>query len=222
MPNNFIMKQINVVIVDDHSIFRKGLIVQLKEIPDINVIGEACNGKEFIDLFLKQSPDIVFMDINMPEMDGITATKIITKENPLIKVVAISTYGEEEFLQNMLDAGAKGFLLKNIEIDDIKKAIHTVMDGKSYFSNELLSILTSKFIHKSIDGESNIEVRFSKREVEILQLICDGLTNAEIGEKLFISSRTVDGHRANLINKVGAKNTVGLVTYAIKNKIIKI
>ncbi len=216
------MKQITVVIVDDHSIFRKGLIVQLNEIPGIKVMGEASTGKEFIDFFLTQTPDIVFMDINMPEMDGITATKIISKENPAIKVIAISTYGEEEFLQNMLDAGAKGFLLKNIEIEDIAKAIKAVMEGKSYFSNELLSILTSKFTHKPSDLDSNIEVRFSKREVEVLQFVCDGLTNNEIGDILCISSRTVDGHRANLINKIGAKNTVGLVTYAIKNKLVKI
>jgi DNA-binding NarL/FixJ family response regulator len=216
------MKQINVVIVDDHSIYRKGLIVQLNEIPGIKIMGEASTGKEFIDYFLKQSPDIVFMDINMPEMDGIKATQIATKENPAIKIIAISTYGEEEFLQSMLDAGAKGFLLKNIEIDDITKAITSVMEGRSYFSSELLSILTSKFIHKPDDIDSHIEVRFSKREVEILQLISNGLTNTEIGERLFISPRTVDGHRANLIHKIGAKNTVGLVTYAIKNKIIKI
>ena len=125
-------------------------------------------------------------------------------------------------IESMMLSGAKGFLLKNIEIEDIAKAIKAVMEGKSYFSNELLSILTSKFTHKPSDLDSNIEVRFSKREVEVLQFVCDGLTNNEIGDILCISSRTVDGHRANLINKIGAKNTVGLVTYAIKNKLVKI
>ncbi len=216
------METIKIVIVDDHPTFRKGLIVQLKEIEGVTVIGEASNGKEFLDSFLPLNPDIVFMDINMPEMNGIVATKLATNKNPLLKIIAISTYGDEEFLESMLDAGAKGFLLKNVDTEDIARAIKSVLGGKSYFSTELLTILTSKFVERpSIDnGKENIH--FSKREIEVLQLITEGLNNHEIAEKLFLSPRTIDGHRANLISKVGAKNTVGLVTYAIKNKLIKI
>lgn len=213
---------INVIIVDDHPIFRKGIIFQLNAIEGINVIGEASNGKEFIDNYLNMNPDIVFMDINMPEMNGIEATKIATSKNPQLKIIAISTNGDEECLESMLEAGAKGFLLKTVDIDDISNAIKAVMSGKSYFSNELLSILTSKFVDKPLQDKSKENIHFSKREIEVLELITNGLNNHEIAEKLFLSARTIDGHRANLIAKVGAKNTVGLVTYAIKNKLIKI
>lgn len=216
------MEPVKIVIVDDHPTFRKGLIVQLSEIPGVKVIGEASTGKEFIDNYLQLSPDIVFMDINMPEMDGIVATRKAIFANPSVKIIAISTYGEIDLLQGMMDSGAKGFLLKNVDFEDIASAIKSIMAGKIYYSSEMLSVLSSKFVERPSENNCNIPIRFSSREVQVLQLICEGITNAEIGEKLFLSPRTVDGHRANLISKVGAKNTVGLVTYAIKNKLVKL
>lgn len=216
------MKTIKVIIVDDHPTFRKGLIVQLKEIDGITVIGEASNGKEFIDSFLSLNPDIVFMDIKMPEMDGIEATKLAVSKNPFIKIIVISASGDEEYLDSMLDAGAKGFLLKNVDTEDISKAIKSVLCGKSYFSPELLSILASQFVEKpSLCNEKEI-VQFTKREIEVLQLLTEGLKNREIADKLFLSTRTVERHRENIILKSGAKNIVGILTYAIKNKLINI
>lgn len=216
------MDKIKVFIVDDHLIFKKGLTAQLKEFHFVELIGVAENGQEFLEKIESHFPDIVFMDIKMPVMDGIEATKIAVQKYPKIKIIALSMFGDEEYLQQMLDAGAKGFLLKNIEKDALEKAINAVMEGNNYFSDELLTIITSKFVNK-LPSKSTIEViKISDREKEVLQLICQGYTNVEIGNKLCISPRTVDGHRANLLDKIGAKNSIGLVTYAIKNKLVNI
>jgi DNA-binding NarL/FixJ family response regulator len=218
------MDKVKIFVVDDHPIFMKGLLTQLKEFSFINVVGSADNGRDFLEKVGNDLPDIVFMDIKMPEMNGIEATKAAMEKYPGLKIVALSMFGDEDYLQSMLDAGAKGFLLKNIEKGDLEKAIRSVMEGRNYFSEELLSILTNKFVNKPkpADGKTEEPIKFSQREEEVLKLICQGFTNQEIGSMLFISQRTVDGHRANLLSKVGAKNTVGLVTYAIKNKLVSI
>ncbi len=215
------MEKLKVFIVDDHSIFKKGLTAQLKEFHFLELIGTAENGQDFLEKIELNMPELVFMDIKMPIMNGIEATQIAFKKHPELKIIALSMFGEEEYLQQMLDAGAKGFLLKNIEKDDLEKAIKTVLEGNNYFSQELLTIITSKFVTKpNPEKFENKTLDISEREKEVLQLICQGYTNIEIGNKLNISPRTVDGHRANLLDKVGAKNSIGLVTYAIKNKLV--
>lgn len=158
----------------------------------------------------------------MPEMDGIETTKKLVEMCPDIKIVALSMFGEEEYLQSMLDAGAKGFLLKNINPDELEKCIKQVMKGNNYFSDELLTVLTKMFVSGGNKKDNKPDVKLTKREKEVLELICKGYTNSEIAEKLFLSQRTIDGHRANLLSKVGAKNTVSLVTYAIKNKLVNL
>lgn len=208
------------MVVEDHEIFRKGIINLLNDIKDVEVMAEAENGKDFLEKIETIKPDIVFMDIRMPEIDGIEATKIAIAKNNKLKVIALSMHNEEDYLEKMLEAGAMGFLLKNATMVDIEKAIHSVMQGYRFFSEELMNILANKYIKKPEPVKEDSE--FSKREIEVLQLICDGLTNHQIGEKLFISNRTVDGHRARMLEKIGAANTVGLVIYAIKNKLIKI
>ncbi|MBN2681767.1 MAG: response regulator transcription factor [Bacteroidales bacterium] len=211
---------IKIMVVEDHEIFRKGIINLLNDIKDVEVMAEAENGKDFLEKIETIKPDIVFMDIRMPEIDGIEATKIAIAKNNKLKVIALSMHNEEDYLEKMLEAGAMGFLLKNATMVDIEKAIHSVMQGYRFFSEELMNILANKYIKKPEPVKEDSE--FSKREIEVLQLICDGLTNHQIGEKLFISNRTVDGHRARMLEKIGAANTVGLVIYAIKNKLIKI
>jgi DNA-binding NarL/FixJ family response regulator len=211
---------IRIIIVDDHQLFIKGLAMQLQEIENVKVVGEAANGEEFLKLLEKTTADMVFMDIKMPVMDGIEATKQAVQKYPALKVVALSMFGEEEYLQSMLDAGAKGFLLKNVGKTDLEKTIRTVMGGNNFFSDEMLAILTTKFVTPAKPKQDPIKL--SGRELEVLEHICKGMTNSEIGEKLFLSQRTIDGHRANLLSKVGAKNTVGLVTYAIKNKLVNL
>ena len=142
------MEKIKVFIVDDHPIFKKGLTAQLKEFNFVELIGVAENGKEFLEKIEINMPDIVIMDIKMPVMNGIEATQIAIKKYPALKVIALSMFGDEEYLQQMLDAGAKGFLLKNIEKDDLEKAIKAVTQDKNYFSEELITIITSKFVNK--------------------------------------------------------------------------
>ena len=170
----------------------------------------------------KKQADLVFMDIKMPHMDGIETTKKLLEINPKIKVVALSMFGEEEYLQSMLDAGARGFLLKNIDPDELEKGISQVMKGYNFFSGELLNILTKMFVAGDTVTEETPEIKLTKREQEVLELICKGYTNNEIAEKLFLSQRTIDGHRAKIISKAGARNTVSLVTFAIKNKLVSL
>jgi DNA-binding NarL/FixJ family response regulator len=213
------MEENKVIIVDDHKMFRSGLRFLLSNIPNVTVIGEASNGKEFLDMAENETIDIALMDINMPEMNGIDATRIAMEKYPNLKVIVLSMHGEEEYYDQMLDAGVKGFLLKNSDADELIAAIEAVIAGKSYFSQELLvDILDQKRLQKLRTDA----VKLSTRELEVLKLICDGFSNAEIAEQLFISHRTVDRHRANLLSKTGCKNSTSLVMYAVKNKIVEI
>ncbi len=216
------MKKIQVLLVDDHELFSEGMRVLFEASADISVYKWCKNGSEFLQSIEETMPDVVLMDINMPVMNGIDATKVAVEKYPDIRIIALSMYGEEEYLESMLDAGAKGFLVKNTGIDELERAILTVYGGKSYFSSDLLSILMNLLKNPKKEELNNEQQKFSEREIEILQLICDGYTNQEIGDQLFISPRTVDGHRANIIAKAGVKNTAQLVTYAIKNNFFKI
>lgn len=213
------------MIVEDHHIFRKGLHLLLKEMPGVTVCGEANNGHEFLDTFEKLQPDIVFMDIQMPELNGIDATREALKRAPDLKVVAISMFGEEEYLVSMLEAGVKGFLLKTVEENELRKAISLVSDNKNYFSDELIPTLASSLLKSMTKGNNNepeLREELTTRELEVLNLICKGYTIKEIADKLFISQRTVDGHKANLFRKAGVDSSVKLVTFAIKNKLYRV
>ncbi|MGQ1908947.1 response regulator [Marinifilum sp. RC60d5] len=213
------MKEYNLIIVDDHKMFRSGLQFLLSNVPNIKVIGEASNGLEFMEIAKNEHIDIALMDINMPKMNGIEATKLAIEKYPDMKVIVLSMHGEEEYYDQMLDAGVKGFLLKNSDADELIAALEAIIAGKSYFSQELLvDILDQKRLQKL---RTDV-VKLSQRELEVLKLICDGYSNAEIAEQLFISHRTVDRHRANLLSKTGCKNSTSLVMYAVKNKIIEI
>lgn len=213
------MEKIRIIIADDHQLFRNGLKILLNAFPDFEVAGEASNGEEFLKILGDTRADIALMDINMPEMDGIEATRRGLKLCPDISIIALSMYGEEEYYYKMVDAGAKGFILKDSDIAEVKEAILTVRKGGSYFSQELLYHVIQRIKHR----ENEIKAaNLSKREKEILLKICEGLSNQEIAEALFISKRTVDKHRANLLGKTNSKNTASLILYAIKNKLIEI
>jgi DNA-binding NarL/FixJ family response regulator len=213
------METIRIIIADDHQLFRNGLKILLDAFPDFDVVGEASNGEEFLKIIRNTRADIALMDINMPEMDGVEATRRCVRICPDIKIIALSMYGEEEYYYKMVDAGAKGFLLKDSDISEVKEAILTVTKGGSYFSQELLYHVIQKIKHR--ENESKM-ANLSKREKEILLKICEGLSNQEIAENLFISKRTVDKHRANLLGKTNSKNTASLILFAIKNKLIEI
>jgi len=213
-------KTISIIIVDDHEIFRKGLAMVINKMKNMKVIAEAGNGSELLELLPKVKADMIFMDIQMPVMNGIDATKAALAKYPELKIVALSMFGEEVYLQNMVDAGVYGFLLKNINKDDLCRAIQLISEGKNYYSEELLSFFTRKYIQPPKQKETE-DANLTKRELEVLQLIAEGYTDAEIAEKLFISQRTVNGHRASLIAKTGSRNTVNLLTYAIKNGLVE-
>lgn len=213
------MEKIRIIIVDDHQLFRNGLKILLNAIPEFEVTGEASNGEEFLKILRDTRAEIALMDINMPEMDGIEATRKGFKICPDLDIIALSMYGEEEYYNKMVDAGAKGFVLKDSDISEVKEAILTVRKGGSYFSQELLYHVIQKIKHRENESKS---ANLSKREKEILLKICEGLSNQEIAETLFISKRTVDKHRANLLGKTNSKNTASLILFAIKNKLIEI
>jgi DNA-binding NarL/FixJ family response regulator len=213
------MEKIRIIIADDHQLFRNGLKILLNAFPEFEVTGEASNGEEFLKLLKNTPVDVALMDINMPEMDGIEATRKGLKLCPGIDIIALSMYGEEEYYYKMVDAGAKGFLVKDSAISEVKEAILTVRKGGSYFSQELLYHVIQKIKYREHESKS---ANLSKREKEILFKICEGLSNQEIAETLFISKRTVDKHRANLLGKTNSKNTASLILFAIRNKLIEI
>jgi len=208
-----------ILLVDDHSLFRNGLRMLLDTLPGYEVTGEASNGRQFLELIAIYDYDIVFLDIEMPEINGIEAAKRALELKPDLKIITLSMYGDEEYYDQMVDAGARGFLLKNTNLQEVKTAIDTVMTGGNYFSQELMQNLLRNY--KLIKETKEPEAELSDREIEILLLICSGLSNQEIGEQLFISKRTVEKHRANILSKSNSKNTAGLVMYAIKNQIIE-
>jgi DNA-binding NarL/FixJ family response regulator len=191
----------------------------LDTLPGYEVTGEASNGREFLELIAKYEYDIIFLDIEMPEINGIEAAKLAIEQKPDLKIITLSMYGDEEYYDQMVDAGAKGFLLKNTNLQEVKTAIDTVMSGGNYFSQELMQSLLRNY--KSVKEIKEPEAELSEREIEILLLICSGLSNQQIGDTLFISKRTVEKHRANILSKSNCKNTAALVMYAIKNQMIE-
>jgi len=211
-----------IILTDDHTLFRTGLKNLLVLEPGFDVVGEAANGKELLALLEIVQPDVILLDIAMPEMNGIEAAEEIMRRWPEMKIVTLSMYGEEEYYFKMVSLGVKAFLLKNSDIGEVQEAIRTVVDGGTYFSQELLYNLVSN-LKSSTENRLEIdEADLSERELEILLEICKGLSNQEIGDKLFISKRTVDKHRANILAKTNCKNTANLVVYAIKNNLVEI
>jgi len=211
----------SVILVDDHHIFRTSMKSLINNEKIGTVIGEAANGREFLEILKNQIPDLVLMDIDMPIMDGEEATRQAVAQNPDINILALSMFGDENYYYKMIKAGVKGFLLKTSDIKELESAILEVSSGRNYFSNELLRNIITNFGKKTSE-ENQDSVKFTERESEVMGLICNGLSNEEIAQKLNISPKTVKGHRANLLAKTGCKNTPSMVIYAFKNKIIKI
>jgi len=215
------MKQpesINIIIVDDHEIFRNGLKMVINRLKFTKVAGEAANGLEFLDLIKKVKADIVLMDIEMPVMNGIDATKAALAEQPDLKIIALTMFNESDYIQSMMEAGVKGFLLKNIKKEMLAKAITTIYNGGNYYSEELFEFFTKQISKPHTSNDEAVD--FTRREKEILQLMAEGLNNKEIADMLFISERTVVGHKTNMLSKTGCKSTLGLLTYAIKHKAV--
>lgn len=211
-----------IIITDDHKIFRQGLKSLIVKESIADVIAEASNGKELINLLSVHKPDLILMDIEMPEMNGVEATQKALELDPSLKVLVLSNFGDEVHYFKIIQAGAKGFILKTSGIKELQTAITEVLDGESYFSNELLRKIITNVNTNEIQNKSKVEQaeKLTKREMEVLELVSHGLSNEEIADKMSISVATVKGHRSNLLAKSGTKNTAGLIMYAIKNKII--
>ena len=205
--------------VDDHSLFRDGLKTLINNFGNYEVVAEASNGVEFLELLDYITPDIVLLDISMPVMDGLTAISLALEKQPQLKIIVLSMYGEEEYYHKMSNAGAKGFLLKDSTIDEVQAALDAVYHGKQYFSQELLMNIVSM---RQYSNNESFPIELSEREQEVLILISSGMSNSDIADTLFISKRTVEKHRANLLEKTGCNNTASLVMWAIRNKIVKL
>jgi len=213
-------QHITLFLVDDHTLFLNGLKSLLEPLPGFSVVGEAQNGLEFLSKFKEANPDVVLMDISMPDMNGIEASKKALEINPDLKIITLSMYGDQEYYSKMLETGVRGFVLKDSDIQEVKAAIQTVADGGNYFSHQLLrGLILAKRGAQTSEAE---EDQLSERELEVLIEICQGLSNNEIADKLFISKRTVEKHRANILLKTGCKNTASLVVFAIRNHLVEV
>ena len=217
------MNKIAVLIAEDHTIVREGLRMLLETAPDIIVVGEAENGRVAISLCQKLHPDIVLMDIAMPSLNGVEATRIILKDLPDTKVIILSMYPDEEYVFESLDAGALGFLVKQTASDDLLKAIREVNSGQAFFSPSISKTVLEAYrkISKATETKEPPAQRISltSREREVLQLIAEGCTSKEIAEQLFISIGTVRKHRNNIVQKLDIHDIVGLTRYAIEKGI---
>ena len=209
------------IIVDDHLIFRQGLKALITSENIAVVIGEASNGIEFLELLSHKKPDLVLMDINMPHMNGIEATEKALELMPDLKIIAFTMCSDEEYYYKMIDLGVKGFIMKSSGINELEKAIRDVMIGESYFSNEILRNIINTLSH-NIAKKTIEKIHLSAREMEVLQHICQGLSNEEMAEKLFISIKTIKSHRSNLLEKTNCNNTPRLIIFAVKNKLVEI
>jgi DNA-binding NarL/FixJ family response regulator len=208
-----INKKYRVIIADDHNLFRQGLKLILEDLSNIEVVADVSNGKELLETFRLLNPDLIIMDINMPIINGIEASRLLLQEDPTIKILVISMYADEQYYNSVIENGVKGFILKDAENEDLRTAINLILNGKTYFSQSLLLNLIR-------NRKSTTQISLSQREKEILGLICEGLSSVEIAEKLFLSERTIENHRANLLDKTGCRNSLSLALYAFKNNLV--
>lgn len=215
------MSTIRIAIVDDQQLFRQGLVALINDFADLELVAEAENGKMLLDQLRQLSPlpDIALIDMNMPELNGVELNDILHNEFPAIKTIVLTVYDQERFISRMVDAGACGYLLKNCDSAELMAAIQAVHRTGFYLNNSTLQAMRNAALYRNqtFRNINNIPIDISSREREVLQLICQELTNAEIAEKLFISNRTAEGHRNNLLAKTGCRNTAGLVIFAIRH-----
>jgi DNA-binding NarL/FixJ family response regulator len=214
-------KNIKIILADDEELFRKGILFLLEREKNIEVIFEASNGLELID-YLKQNdnyPDIIMMDLKMPFLNGVEATKIIHKEFPVVKIIALTSYNTKSFIANMIDVGASSYLVKSASPKSMISTINEVYKKGFYYDDIVLEVIQDDILSKPSKNKFD-EDYLTNREREVLELICQQYSTNEISQKLFISSRTVEGHRNNLLLKTESKNIAGLVVYAIQNKIV--
>ncbi|MBD0331849.1 MAG: response regulator transcription factor [Chitinophagaceae bacterium] len=215
------MQVIKVAIADDHKIFRKGVILSLRPFTNIKFVLEADNGEELLNGVAEAEPDVVLMDLRMPLKDGIETTKVLSKEYPHIHVIVLSMYEDERFVYHLMENGAHGYLLKNAEPQEIRKAIMDVYEKGYYLNNFVNRILLKKSHTKQkVVPSLNKEITLSDKEKDVLRYICMEFTAHEIAQKMDISPRTVEAIKDRLMERFGSKNTAGLVFFAVKNNLV--
>ncbi|WP_341839803.1 response regulator transcription factor [Chitinophaga caseinilytica] len=215
---------IKVAIADDHKIFRSGVIQTLTPYENINVVFEAEDGEHLLQIMQDQLPDVILMDLKMPKMDGIQATIKVREKYPQVKIIILTMYEDDNFIVHLVENGANAYLLKNSEPEEIYEAICTTYEKGFYFNENVNLALLKKVLHKNkqqFKPTFKNEVQLTDRELEVLKLICSEQTTQEISEQIFLSPRTVEGLRQKLLEKLGVKNTVGLVLYAFRNGLIE-
>ena len=216
-------QKIKILLADDHPIVRNGISASLQSIDQFEIVGEAENGLEAVEMTTDLRPDVVIVDISMPEMCGISATKAIREKNPKTKVLVLTMHDEEQYMVQMLAAGANGYLAKNSSKDELVSAIHAICSNDVFYS----PLISEDIIQRYIDAlesqqDEEDDIPLTNREKEILELISESLTTKEISAKLFISHRTVDTHRTNLMRKLNIRNTAGLVRFAIQKGLVQL
>jgi DNA-binding NarL/FixJ family response regulator len=217
------MLKIKIALVDDHQIVRDGIKSLLTGLADIEVIDEASDAHSILEKLKTIKPDIIIVDISLPEISGIELTKIITSQYPSIRILVLSMYTNQEFIFNAIKAGAKGYLPKNITRDELLEAIREIYKGNEYFSKDVSSIILKSYLKQVKDPDrfdTIQEEKLTNRELEILRFVAEGYSNQLIADKLFISVRTVESHKNHIMQKLELTTTVDLVKYALKNKII--
>lgn len=212
---------IKIVIADDHQLFREGITKLLSNSAEIEVVAQADNGEEAVIKVKKHCPDLILMDIGMPILNGIEATRIIAKEHPDVKILALSMHADKEYIKDMLDAGASGYVLKNCTYMQLIDGIKSVVAGKKYLSEEVTEIVLQDYLTKE---EENLETKIalSKRELEILELFAEGKSSRGIADLLFISIKTVGTHKQHILKKLDLKTNADMVKYALREGLISL
>lgn len=212
---------IKVILADDHQLFREGLANLLAESKEVEVIAQAVNGKDAIDKAKKLRPDVMIMDINMPEMDGVEATSQLLKEISEMKIIGLSIHANKQYIKGMLEAGSSGYLFKNCSYDELIKAIQTVHIGKKYLSEKITEILIQEYLTKEEIGPITSS-ELTDRESEILKLIAEGISVSDISNQLFVSIKTINTHKQHILEKLNLKTTTDIIKYALKKGIISL
>lgn len=216
---------INIALADDHKLFLDGMGALLSQLEGVEIGIKAANGEKLLEALgnANRLPDVLLLDVDMPVLDGIETFKLVRRDFPTIKVMMLSMHNEEPFILHLIELGVNGYLLKNSTIQEVEVAIHEVVNNDCYFDSFVMKVMRNGLSSKRRPHlDLSNQTRFTQRELEVLDCICDGLTASESGEKLFISKRTVDGHRQNLLEKTGTRNIAALVIFCIREKIIEL
>jgi two-component system response regulator NreC len=207
---------VRLLLVDDHKMMREGLAALLHDVPDIQIVGEASDGREALDLIRTLHPDVVVMDVGMPELNGVEATRRIRAEFEGVRVIALSTHTDKRYVHHMLEAGANGYVLKISAHEELIRAVRAASQGRTYLSPEIAGLVVERSTSTNAGRDVSVYSTLSSREREVLQLVAEGKTSAETAKEMHISVKTVETHRRNIVQKIGIHGTAELTKYAIR------